>query len=353
MLTRHEAWLAARGASPASVEYQSRLLRTLIRAAGRQDLAQYIGPRRRRRALRPSGPAWTFDDVRRLYAAADAATGPAVDQYTPAEFWRAMITLTWHTGARHGRLLSLRRDQIDLTAGVVDIGARRFRLPANAIEVLAPFANRRTGELFGWRFHRKTFRKHFARIVATAGIVARSPNDDAPSRNDEQFDRIRCAGAALIAEGVGYADRRLVLTADGYTLTSGYRLEARHAPIVDAGWWLPPLTTAERDENSCRKDFTPLEKVAMGKALEEIERPKAKERKKRKPKAQRFVQKTLLNRVAITPKCATLSAPPWGSADRRIRRLRRRLNSLTPATSPAPCSQSASPSTPHCDICVV
>lgn len=37
---------------------------------------------------------------------------------------------------------------------------------------------------------------------------------------------------------------------------------------------------AERDENACRKDFTPLEKVAMGKALEAIEKPKAKERQK-------------------------------------------------------------------------
>ena len=35
---------------------------------------------------------------------------------------------------------------------------------------------------------------------------------------------------------------------------------------------------AEQDENTCRKEFTPSEKVAIGKALEELERPKAKER---------------------------------------------------------------------------
>jgi ParB family chromosome partitioning protein len=38
------------------------------------------------------------------------------------------------------------------------------------------------------------------------------------------------------------------------------------------------LLRAQRDENTCRKDFTPSEAVALGKALEEIERKKAKER---------------------------------------------------------------------------
>ncbi|MFV8136481.1 ParB/RepB/Spo0J family partition protein [Mycolicibacterium conceptionense] len=36
---------------------------------------------------------------------------------------------------------------------------------------------------------------------------------------------------------------------------------------------------AERDENTCRKDFTASELVAIGRRLEELERPKAQERK--------------------------------------------------------------------------
>lgn len=35
---------------------------------------------------------------------------------------------------------------------------------------------------------------------------------------------------------------------------------------------------AERDENTCRKEFTPSELVAIGRVIEDIERPKAKER---------------------------------------------------------------------------
>lgn len=41
------------------------------------------------------------------------------------------------------------------------------------------------------------------------------------------------------------------------------------------------LLKAERDENTCRKDMTPSELVALGAALEELERPKAKARQGR------------------------------------------------------------------------
>src|SRR4051812_17928608 len=39
------------------------------------------------------------------------------------------------------------------------------------------------------------------------------------------------------------------------------------------------LLMAERDENVCRKEMTPSESVALGLALEDIEKPKAKERR--------------------------------------------------------------------------
>lgn len=39
------------------------------------------------------------------------------------------------------------------------------------------------------------------------------------------------------------------------------------------------LLIAERDENTCRLPFTPTEAVALGRQLEELEKPKAKERK--------------------------------------------------------------------------
>ena len=51
---------------------------------------------------------------------------------------------------------------------------------------------------------------------------------------------------------------------------------------------------AERDENICRKDFTPSEAVAIGRTLEELERPNAKERQGRagKPRCDLLPQHT-------------------------------------------------------------
>lgn len=45
------------------------------------------------------------------------------------------------------------------------------------------------------------------------------------------------------------------------------------------------LLIAERDENTCRKDFTPSEAVALGRKLEELEKPAAAERKAEAGKA--------------------------------------------------------------------
>src|SRR5581483_9929268 len=73
--------------------------------------------------------------------------------------------------------------------------------------------------------------------------------------------------------------------------------ERRLAAVKRLGWETVPahvvedleeaalLLKAERDENTCRKDFTPEEAVALGQALEALEKPKARERKKQGGKA--------------------------------------------------------------------
>src|SRR5581483_8265514 len=68
------------------------------------------------------------------------------------------------------------------------------------------------------------------------------------------------------------------------TLIAGHR---RLAAVKELGWMdipahmvdLKNLVRGEHDENTCRKDFTPSEAVAISKALEELERPRAARRK--------------------------------------------------------------------------
>jgi ParB-like chromosome segregation protein Spo0J len=76
----------------------------------------------------------------------------------------------------------------------------------------------------------------------------------------------------------------IVVTTEGHLIAGQRRLEA----VKLLGWtsvqvtYVENVTDAadllrmERDENTCRKDMTASEKVALGRALEELERPKAK-----------------------------------------------------------------------------
>jgi ParB-like chromosome segregation protein Spo0J len=79
----------------------------------------------------------------------------------------------------------------------------------------------------------------------------------------------------------------IVVTDDNALVAGHRRLEACRL----LGWPTVPvrrvrqikdavtILKAERDENTCRKDFTPSEAVALGLALEELERPKSEDRK--------------------------------------------------------------------------
>lgn len=76
----------------------------------------------------------------------------------------------------------------------------------------------------------------------------------------------------------------VVVMSGGLLVAGARRLEA----VKLLGWEEVPTTTvnvddllsAERDENEARKDFTPTEAVAIGRLIEERERPKAEERSK-------------------------------------------------------------------------
>jgi ParB family transcriptional regulator, chromosome partitioning protein len=80
----------------------------------------------------------------------------------------------------------------------------------------------------------------------------------------------------------------VVVTADRKLIAGGRRLEACRKlgmirvpvsvaeHITDAAG----LLTAERDENTCRKDMTPSELVAIGRALEELKKPEAEARQR-------------------------------------------------------------------------
>jgi ParB family chromosome partitioning protein len=84
------------------------------------------------------------------------------------------------------------------------------------------------------------------------------------------------------------------LTAAGALVFGGRRIAAAkrlgwsEVPfvVVDTVAGAASALRAERDENVCRKEMTPSELVSLGRAIEEIERPRAAERRKSGAKAE-------------------------------------------------------------------
>lgn len=78
----------------------------------------------------------------------------------------------------------------------------------------------------------------------------------------------------------------VTITAEGRLIAGQRRMEACRllgwdavlVRVVGRLTEAADLLIAERDENVCRKEMTPSERVALGRALEELERPRAKER---------------------------------------------------------------------------
>lgn len=78
----------------------------------------------------------------------------------------------------------------------------------------------------------------------------------------------------------------IVLTEQGRLIAGQRRLEACRklgwseipATFVTSATDAAALLRMERDENTCRKDMAPSERVSLGRALEELERPKARAR---------------------------------------------------------------------------
>lgn len=98
-------------------------------------------------------------------------------------------------------------------------------------------------------------------------------------RHRSDLGDLRSLADSILANGLLHP---IVVTADGTLVAGQRRMEAcrllgwREVPVTVVD--VDDLLLAERDENQERKDFTPTEAVAIGRLIEERERPKAQER---------------------------------------------------------------------------
>jgi ParB-like chromosome segregation protein Spo0J len=108
--------------------------------------------------------------------------------------------------------------------------------------------------------------------------------DLATSDNLSEVERGRTR--ELVGAAVGLL-HPVVVTPAGRLVAGGRRIAAYHqlgrdsipVTVADSLDSAVSILEAERDENTCRLDMKPTEKVALGRALEELEAPRAMERK--------------------------------------------------------------------------
>lgn len=138
----------------------------------------------------------------------------------------------------------------------------------------------------------------------------------------------------------------IVITPD-HRLVAG---ERRLAAVESLGWDVTPVTVihtladatdlllAERDENSCRKDFTASEMVALGRQLEELERPKQDEARlagnRRGAEITNFGQSPVeLRPAASTDKIVGKALGVSGSTYKRAKLVDKATNDSDPAVA--------------------
>jgi len=95
---------------------------------------------------------------------------------------------------------------------------------------------------------------------------------------DALADSIRTVG--LLHPVVIDADGKLIAGARRIAAVKMLGRDSIDARVAESVTAAAILLQAERDENTCRKDFSPGEAVAVGQALEAIERPAAKQRQR-------------------------------------------------------------------------
>lgn len=138
---------------------------------------------------------------------------PDDQQYAAGDWWRALVVFLYMTGWRVGEPLALRRDGLDMEAGVAitrhadNKGARDERVPLHSVVIEHLEAIRSFSRLvFPWPYDRRVLYDQFREIQEAAGIHLACPDADShectPSCHVYSFHDFRRAFATENAEMV-------------------------------------------------------------------------------------------------------------------------------------------------------
>lgn len=164
--------------SPATVNKELRHLRAVLQIA--VDWG-YLAKRPKFRMVKEPGKLIQFvleKDFARIYDACDVAKRPESDAYTPADWWRALITFGYLSGWRVSEITALRWEDVSLdnataiTRAEDNKGGRTEIVPLHAIVVahLRTLIDLFSPLVFYWPHHSSTLWTDFHQIQRSAGI---------------------------------------------------------------------------------------------------------------------------------------------------------------------------------------
>ena len=176
----------------------------------------------------------TGEDFEVIYSSAcDFATMPTVDgqQYTPAQWWRALVVTAYMTGLRIKELLAVRREDLDFEKGVLITRAKDNKAKRDEVIPLHPVVIEHLRQLEGtdhfplrWPHDPRTLWVEFGRIQRKAGIDVVCPEDHkhTPSCHVYGFHDFRRAFATVNAPRLKPETLQKLMRHKSYKTTLGY-----------------------------------------------------------------------------------------------------------------------------------
>lgn len=150
----------------------------------------------------------------------------------PAEWWRTLLTTAYMTGWRINQLLTLRTEDVDLTAGVAVARAENTKGRRDERVNLHPVVTEHlpgimVGEgslVFEWPHDRTTLQKQFGRIQRKAGIrlPCRHEHVHTPACHVYGFHDLRRAFATVNADRLSLLGLKRLMQHKSLATTQGY-----------------------------------------------------------------------------------------------------------------------------------
>lgn len=244
--------------SPATVNKDLRHIKAALRHAHDRDLLPKLPKVKMVKEPAKQKPYVTPEDFATVYhEACPLAEKPRSrgQNYTPAEWWRALLVFAYMTGWRIGAMLALRWEDVDLERGAAfsrhadNKGKRDTWSPLHPAVVshLEPLRGFHP-LVFRWPHDERTLWAEFARIQAAAGIrlVCREDHEHTEACFTYGFHALRRACATMNADRLTGDALQALMQHRSYLTTQRYINMARQLNQTAEALYVPDVLKARQ-----------------------------------------------------------------------------------------------------------